>query len=135
MHRRLAHDEGQERTMNRYLLSFLILALFALVPAAQASELGRLFYTPQQRQQLEYLDAHSSEVEGGGRGYLIVNGVVQKQGGNRTVWVNGVPQTAGRGNDQTPASVSVAVPGKKQPVPAKVGQKILLEPPAPDENK
>ncbi len=121
--------------MNRYLLSFLLMPLSGLAPAVQADELGRLFFTPQQRQQLEYQQTSNSEVDSGGRGYVIVNGVVQKQGGNRTVWINGVPQSAGRGNDKTPANVSVTVPGKSQPVPAKVGQKILLEPPAPEENK
>lgn len=118
--------------MNRRPLSFLALALFAL-PAAQAGELGRLFYTPQQRQQLEYQEASDSKADGGGRGYLIVNGVVQKQGGKRTVWINGVPQTVERGNDETPASVPVAVPGKSSPVQLRVGQRLLLDTPAPAE--
>ena len=115
--------------MNRYPLSFLMLALFGLPPVAQAGELGRLFYTPQQRQQLEYQASRTGGATSGGHGYIIVNGVVQKQGGNRTVWINGVPQTTGRGNDQTPASVPVTVPGKSQPVRAKVGQRVLIETP------
>lgn len=113
--------------MNRYPLSFLLLALFGLLSAAEAGELGRLFYTPQQRQQLEYQESSNSEADTGGRGYVIVNGVVQKQGGKRTVWINGVPQTTGRGNDQTPASVPVTVPGKSSPVQLRVGQRLLLE--------
>lgn len=125
--------------MNRYSLSFLLLTLFGLLPAAQAAELGRLFYTPQQRQQLEFQETSASSAEGGRRNYIIVNGVVQKQGGSRTVWVNGVSQTGGRGNDKTPATVPVNVPGKSQPVQLKVGQKLLLEAappePAPEENK
>ena len=124
--------------MNGYPLSFLLLALFGLLPTAQAGELGRLFYTPQQRQQLEYQAASNSETAGGGRGYVIVNGVVQKQGGKRTVWINGVPQTSGRGNDETPASVPVTVPGKSNPVQLRVGQRLLLDTPAqnePDERK
>src|SRR5574340_297669 len=119
MQRRLVHHEAQGRAMSRYPLALLLLALCASHPSAQAGELGRLFYTPQQRQQLEYQQASNSEADGGGRGYIIVNGVVQKQGGNRTVWINGVPQTTGRGNDQTPASVPVTVPGRSQPVRAK----------------
>jgi hypothetical protein len=115
--------------MNRYPLSFLLLALFGLLPAAQAGELGRLFYTPQQRQQLEYQESSNSEAAGGGRGYVIVNGVVQRQGGKRTVWINGVPQTGGRGNDETPASVAVTVPGKSSPVQLRVGQRLLLDTP------
>jgi hypothetical protein len=61
-----------------------------------------------------------------------VNGVVQKQGGNRTVWVNGAPQAAGRGNDNTPAAVPVTVPGKANPVQLKVGQRLMLDTPAPE---
>jgi hypothetical protein len=114
-------------------LSLLLLTLPGIPPAAHAAELGRLFYTPQQRQQLEYQEATSGTAEGGPRNYIIVDGVVQKQGGKRTIWINGVPQSDERSNDKAPASVSVTVPGKKRPVPAKVGEKILLEPPAQEE--
>lgn len=114
--------------MSRHPLAFLMLALFGLLPVAQAGELGRLFYTPQERRQLEYQEARTG-VSGGGRGYIIVNGVVQRQGGKRTVWINGVPQDAGHSNDETPASVPVTVPGKSQPVRAKVGQRVLIETP------
>ncbi len=119
--------------MNRYALW---LALFAISapPQSRAAELGRLFYTPQQRQQLEY-EAASSQAPGGGRGYVIVNGVVQRQGGRRTVWINGVPQIDGRSDDKSPGSVSISVPGKKRPVQTKVGERILLEPPAEEEAK
>jgi hypothetical protein len=112
--------------MSRYPLALLLSALCAPFPSAQAGELGRLFYTPQQRQQLEYQEASNSSADGGNRNHIIVNGVVQKQGGKRTVWINGAPQTAVRGNDQTPASVPVTVPGKSQPVQLKVGQRLSL---------
>ncbi len=127
--------------MNRYSLSFLLLlTLSSLLHTAQAAELGRLFFTPQQRQQLEFQETSStSSEEGGRRNYIIVNGVVQKQGGNRTVWVNGAAQAGGRGNDKNPSTVPVTVPGKSRPVQLKVGQKLLLEAappePAPEENK
>ena len=121
--------------MNRHSLSFLLLTtLFGLLPAAQADELGRLFFTPQQRQQLEFQEASSDNgsAEGVHRNYIVVNGVVQKQGGNRTVWVNGAAQSAGRGNDKNPSTVPVTVPGKSQPVQLKVGQRLQLEAPAPE---
>ncbi len=121
--------------MKGYALLLLLLTQLGLVPAAQSSELGRLFYTPQQRQQLDYQQATGSTVEGAPRNYIIVNGVVQKQGGKRTVWINGVPQTDGPSNDRSPASISVSVPGKKQPVQTKVGEKILLEPAAQEETR
>jgi hypothetical protein len=120
--------------MNRNILTFLLLTLFGL-PAAQAGELGRLFFTPQQRQQLEYQDTSNSNAEGGRRNYIVVNGVVQKHGGNRTVWINGTAQEAGHGNDKNPSSVPVNVPGKSQPVHLKVGQRLLLDTPTPEEEK
>ena len=120
--------------MNRYSLSFLLLILFGLLPVAQAGELGRLFFTPQQRQQLEFQETNNNG-ESSRRNYIIVNGVVQKQGGNRTVWINGTAQAAGHGNDKTPASVPVNVPGKSQPVQLKVGQPLMLDTPAPEEEK
>ncbi len=121
--------------MKRYALSLLLLGLLGLSHAARSAELGRLFYTPQQRQQLDYQQTTGNTVEGGPRNYIIVNGVVQKHGGKRTVWINGVPQTDGPGNDRSPASISVSVPGKKQPVQTKVGEKILLEPAAQEETR
>ncbi|OIR15791.1 hypothetical protein GALL_32920 [mine drainage metagenome] len=123
--------------MIRYSLSFLLLTLFGMLPVAQAKELGRLFYTPLQRQQLESGTATSNNgnTESERRNYIIVNGVVQKHGGNRTVWINGAAQATEPGNDRNPTTAPVAVPGKPQPVQLKVGQKLLLEPPAPEENK
>lgn len=121
--------------MNRYSLTLLLLALCGAIQDAQAGELGRLFYTPQQRQQLEYQAASDTTVQGGGRGYIMVNGVVQRHGGNRVVWINGAPQTAVQTNNKVPSTVSVTVPGKAQPVEVKVGQRLLLDsqlPPAED---
>jgi hypothetical protein len=123
--------------MNRYSLSFLLLTVFGMLPVAQAKELGRLFYTPLQRQQLESGTASSDngKVESEHRNYIIVNGVVQKHGGNRTVWINGAAQATEPGNDRNPTTAPVAVPGKSLPVQLKVGQKLQLEAPAPEEDK
>src|SRR5512142_2145048 len=123
MHRRLVHHEEQERAMNKSALSILLLTLSALAHTAQAAELGRLFFTPQQRQQLEYQGANggNSSAESERHSYIIVNGVVQKKGGNRTVWINGKAQPAERGNDKNPTVEPVIVPGKSQPIHLKVG--------------
>jgi hypothetical protein len=114
------------------------LTLFSFPPAAQAGELGRLFFTPQQRQQLEMHDTGSSSGNNddniGRRSSIVVNGVVQKNGGNRTVWINGEAQAAERGNDSTPVSIPVTVPGKKRPVQLKVGQRLILDAPAQGES-
>lgn len=105
-----------------------IMLLASVVPA-WPDELGRLFFTPEQRAQLErqqqQKDAAASERT------LTVNGIVQKNGGGRTVWINGAPQTAGKSRDHTPDRLPVTVPGQAQPVEIKVGQKLLLTPTEP----
>jgi hypothetical protein len=121
--------------MNRYSRSFLLLTLFSFFHTAQAGELGRLFFTPQQRQQLEFQETSNNSGESGHRNYIIVNGVVQKHGGSRTVWINGTAQPAEQGSDKTPSAATVAVPGKSQPIHLKVGQRLLLDSAPPEEEK
>jgi hypothetical protein len=148
MHRRLVHHEEQERAMNNFrhsgagrnpakqimLLAFALIATTAWHENVNAGELGRLFFTPQQRQQLEFQET-SNNGDGGRRNYIIVNGVVQKHGGSRTVWINGTAQPAEQGNDKAPSAATVAVPGKSQPIHLKVGQRLLLDSAAPEEEK
>ncbi|MFA5826649.1 MAG: hypothetical protein WC825_11865 [Gallionellaceae bacterium] len=98
-----------------------------IATGANAEELGRLFFTPEQRAQLESLQQEKSPDS---THSITVNGIVQKHGGARTVWINGIPQPAGRGDDRTPESVPVAVPGHAQPVKIKVGQKLHIDPSA-----
>jgi hypothetical protein len=146
---RLVDNEDQEFAMNNFrhsgagrnpakqimLLAFMLIATSAWHENVNAAELGRLFYTPQQRQQLEFQEANNSSEDSVRRNYIIVNGVVQKNGGNRTVWINGTEQAAERGNDKNPSTVPVAVPGKSRPVQLKVGQRLLLDTTAPEEEK
>lgn len=108
---------------------------FAVSPLTNATEFGRLFFTPEQRKQLDY--AYAGTTAGGqeSSSVLVINGIVQKQGGPRTVWINGVARNAERSGDSTPESQTITVPGKTFPVKAKVGQKILLDQPAPADEK
>ena len=103
-------------------------ALFSAIslPAAQAGQLGRLFFTPEQRSQLDYAHARDTAADGDTSAILTVNGIVQKNGGARTVWVNGVAQSADNG-ERTTTAQSVTIPGKSRPVKLKVGDKILLD--------
>ena len=113
----------------RWLLrpaALLCLGLIA-APLTHAEPLGRLFFTPEQRAQLEYSKSQSSDPGDSSR-VLTVNGIVQKHGGERTVWINGTPQIAGKSNERAPESVPVFVPGQSQPINAKVGQKIFINP-------
>jgi len=109
--------------------ALILLPLFALAPGARAADFGRLFFTPQQRAQLDYDYARNVSVEGSAGSVVTVNGIVQRQGGGRTVWINGVAQPAGKSDERHPASVPVSVPGKSKPVEMKVGQRLLLETP------
>lgn len=104
--------------------------LFA--PAAQAAGLGRLFFTPEERVQLDHAYARNLATEDTPSA-LVVNGIVQRQGGGRTVWMNGVAQNAGNSDERNPESLPVAVPGKSKPVKVKVGQRLLLEQPGRQE--
>jgi hypothetical protein len=110
---------------------FLSLTLFACIPAANAANLGRLFFTPEQRAQLDYAYARNAPAQGNASPILTVNGIVQKNGGARTVWVNGIAQSAGNRGERNPTAQSVTVPGKSHPVKIKVGDRILLDQSAP----
>lgn len=96
----------------------------------QRGTLGRLFFTPEQRQQLEYAYDRNAAAEGNSSAVITVNGIVQRNGGARTVWVNGVSQNASSNNERNPTTQTVTVPGKANPVKLKVGQKLLLDQPA-----
>lgn len=121
---KLPQGSWTSRTIACILLACLIM------PAAHAARLGRLFFTPQQRAQLDYDYANTAPAESGSSSVLMVNGIVQKHGGGRTAWINGVPQKAGNSDERSPETLPVAVPGKSRPVKIKVGQKILLDQPA-----
>lgn len=107
------------------LLTICGLALM-LSCAAGAETLGRLFYTPAQRAQMDY--EFAQEVQPGGNGNsLTLNGIVQMHGGKRTAWINGVAQPVGPGDDRSPASQHVRLPGQNRTVRLKVGQRVLLD--------
>jgi len=112
------------------IVIFASVSIFATL--GNAEPLGRLFFTPEQRAQLDYSKLQNSDSGSGGRA-LTVNGIVQKHGGKRTVWINGVPQQAGDSDDRSPGSLPVAVPGLTNPVKVKVGQKVLINPAAEPE--
>lgn len=105
----------------------LVLCLLASPHLASAKGLGRLFFTPEQRQLLDSGRLRASAANDPSSATVVVNGIVQKHGGKRTVWINGVPQAAGPSNENNPATTPVTVPGKSRPVQLKVGQKLLLD--------
>jgi hypothetical protein len=81
------------KTARRYgmLVAALLLAT-AAAPAA-AADLGRLFYTPQQRDELDRKRATNAiEAEVVVERLVTVNGRVSRSSGKTTTWLNGVPQ-------------------------------------------
>jgi len=101
----------------------LLLSCFA-APATAADELGRLFLTPQQRQDLDRRRATNRAEEEAPQikeGPLTLDGHVQRSSGKTATWINGVPQyDSDAGRD--PARVTV-VPNVGEPgVSLKVGQ-------------
>lgn len=107
------------------------LCVFALTAATltDADELGRLFFTPEQRAQFDFSYDREAGPDNNGRA-LMLNGIVQKHGGKRTAWINGVPQAVGRSDERSPESVPVPLPGQDKSVRLKVGQRVLLSPSA-----
>src|SRR5574340_555509 len=105
MQRRLDYAEKPERCQMNPTLK-ICLAGLALAAAAgvHAEELGRLFFTPEQRVQLEHNQPQEGDKPASARS-LTINGIVQKHGGERTIWINGVPQLAGKSDERTPESV------------------------------
>jgi hypothetical protein len=83
------------RIAARTLLALALAAGASLVPArpAAADELGRLFFTPQQRQELDRRRASNiQEKEVVVESTVTVNGHVARSSGKTTTWVNGVAQ-------------------------------------------
>ena len=110
---------------------FAIMIVSFLAPATQAVELGRLFFTPEQRIRFETTYTRSKPESDSRSAEIIVSGIVQKRGGKRTVWINGVAQEVEQSDDRNPGTQAITVPGKPQPVRVKVGQKLFLGEPPP----
>lgn len=118
--------------MKLMLVTNLLALALSVAPSSEAAGLGRLFFTPEQRAQLESGQQPDVETPDAPR-VISVSGIVQKHGGERTVWINGVAQLAGSGDESAPESVPIAIPGQSQPARIKVGQKMLLIPPVKPE--
>ncbi len=92
-------------------------ALLGATPSASAQDLGRIFFTPQQRQDLDRrrnLNVTESEVVV--ESLVTVNGHVVRSSGKTTTWINGVPQDdtyRGRTPDRVGIASSDAAVGVK----------------------
>ena len=112
----------------------MLFIISTLPYVAAGEEVGRLFFTPEQRLQLEQLESKpKGETEIIISDRIIVNGIVQRNGGSRVVWINGAPQSRESSNgilierDIEPDSVPVKILGADNSIRLKVGQSIDLD--------
>ncbi len=120
-------------TSIRMLPGLFCLALLAPASAADAPGLGRLFFTPERRAELErQRNLKTQEAQTLQGATMSLDGVVYRSSGKTTVWINrqaqnehdaprtGVSVTV---SPKTPGSALVA-PGEEAPTQLKVGETI-----------
>ena len=116
------HSEAEGRgicffhSLKTGFLAALVLMLLCLAAPATAQELGRLFFTPQQRQDLDRRRATNRAEEEAPQikeGPLTVEGHLRRSSGRTATWINGVPQYDSHAN-RDPSRVTV-VPNLGEP--------------------
>ena len=101
-----------------------VLVLGLMNSAAAADNLGRLFFTPQQRQDLDRRrQANIQESTVTVNSSLTVNGQVSRSHGKNTVWINGVPQENTK-RPLDPARVVLPAGEGEPSVNIKIGQTL-----------
>lgn len=117
------------------MVQLVLFFVLGLIAPARASELGRLFFSADERRQLD--QQHVQKVTGeddANAQSIIVNGIIQHGNGIRTVWINGKAQRNAPGKSIN--AVPVTVPGKSESIEVKVGQHLLFDNlPSPDTDK
>lgn len=92
----------------------VLICLSLLATDSRADELGRLFYNPEQRRQLE-------RGESGDTAPHLLKGIVQKHGGRRTIWLG--DRMESHAGSTRPESQRLTSPNNA-PVRIKVGETI-----------
>jgi len=113
--------------MRLFVAFILILQCVASSAAAASEELGRLFLTPQQRQDLDRRRmTNKAEEEAPAQakeGPLTVNGHIQGSGGKTTTWINGAPEYDSHAS-RDPTQITVAPNPGEPGVRMKIGQTL-----------
>src|SRR6266568_7821563 len=110
--------------MGGLVTPLLMAAVGAPVPAAADENLGRLFFTPEQRQDLDRRrQANIRDSAASADNRVTVNGQVSRSFGKTTVWINGVPQENTR-KPRDPARVTLPGSEGEASVTLKVGQTL-----------
>ena len=119
----------------------MMLALMLVAGTACAAELGRVFFTPEQRAAMD--DVRKKNIKGGAAGReeqppatmpqnVSVNGVIRRSDGKNTIWLNnrviGEKQAGGinAAVGKTDGRVRLSVPESGRSVDLKVGQTVEI---------
>ncbi|MGB5079176.1 MAG: hypothetical protein WBO23_00355 [Burkholderiales bacterium] len=112
------------RGLARPVLAAAFLSAVAAGPAMAAEDLGRLFLTPQQRQELDRRrNANIRESAVVVENLVTATGQVSRSSGKNTFWLNGVPQANPR-KPLDPAKVTVPAGEGEASVTLKIGQTL-----------
>jgi len=101
--------------------------LLTISSPSPAEELGRLFFTPEQRAMLDLARrtqssaAPSADASSDG---VTLSGIVTRSDGRQTVWINGRPQPAGAAGGRSSSAASIPLPGGGGQVRLRVGQTL-----------
>jgi hypothetical protein len=93
-----------------------------VMPFSRAAELGRLFFSPAQRAQLE---ARAQPISDSKK--VSLNGIVQKTGGERTIWINGKAHIVSEHDPHSLARIELPIPDKAGTQSLAVEQKIIFQ--------
>jgi hypothetical protein len=112
------------KTHGALTAAWVACSLVVAAPAA-ADEMGRLFFTPQQRQELDR--RREANVQESGiatvESSMTVNGHVARSSGKTTTWINGVPQYDSV-HTRDPSHVTIGGSEGDPPVDLKIGQTL-----------
>ena len=110
------------RALRVSLLAGALLLVAGVDSALAVDNLGRLFFTPQQRQDLDRRrQANIQESTVTANSFVTVNGQVSRSNGKNTVWINGVPQETSR-RPVDPSRVTVQGGEGEPSINLKIGQ-------------
>lgn len=100
--------------MNTRLLVFATAFAVSSSPLVADETLGRLFFTPEKRQALDYQRQFNiqEKQEAQEDPTLTIDGVVMRSSGGRTVWINGVALDTERTDSGVAVTASRTNPGK-----------------------
>jgi hypothetical protein len=114
-------DRASTRSSQLRRATLVAAGVLVFVAAPASADLGRLFFTPQQRAELDKRRVNPVVVQENvvRESAVTLNGYVRRSDGRTTTWVNGVPRydSPGARND---GRVVVREPGGQ--VPLKVGE-------------